>query len=163
MYTMKKKTIIIILSSLLLILFDIFTKYLVTKYLSVNEGIVLINDFLKFVYIRNTGAAFGIFSNNIIFLIIITVILLFYLIREILNSKSNLNICAYTLIISGAIGNLIDRVFRKYVVDFISFRLFNHEMAIFNIADIYITFGIILLIYCIFKEGRSERISSKRK
>ena len=159
---MKKKTIIIIISGILLILFDLFTKYLITKYFNVNEGIVLINNFLKFVYIRNTGAAFGMLSNNTILLILVTIVLLFYLVKEILNSKANINLFAYTLIISGAIGNLIDRVFRKYVVDFISFKLFGHEMAIFNIADIYITFGIIILIYCIIKEGRSERVNSKQ-
>jgi signal peptidase II len=159
---MKKKTIIIIISGILLILFDLFTKYLITKYFNVNEGIVLINNFLKFVYIRNTGAAFGMLSNNTILLILVTIVLLFYLVKEILNSKANINLFAYTLIISGAIGNLIDRVFRKYVVDFISFKLLGHEMAIFNIADIYITFGIIIIIYCIIKEGRSERVNSKQ-
>ncbi len=96
-------------------------------------------------------------------LILITVVLLFYLLKEFKNSKNKLNITAYTLIISGAIGNLIDRIFRKYVVDFISFTLFGHEMAVFNIADTYITFGIILLIYCIVKEERSERVNRRRE
>jgi signal peptidase II len=158
---MKKKTIIIIISGILLILFDLFTKYLITKYFNVNEGIVLINNFLKFVYIRNTGAAFGMLSNNTILLILVTIVLLFYLVKEILNSKANINLFAYTLIISGAIGNLIDRVFRGYVVDFISFTLFGREMAIFNVADIYITFGVILFIFSIFKEGKHERNNHK--
>ncbi len=162
MYIMKKKSIIIIFSGLLLVLFDIFTKFLVVKYLD-NNVIILIKNFLKFTYIKNTGAAFGIFSNNIIFLIIITIVLLFYLVKEIISSKSNTSLFAYLLIISGAIGNLIDRIFRKYVVDFISFTLFGHEMAVFNIADTYITFGIILLIYCIVKEERSERVNRRRE
>lgn len=65
------------------------------------------------------------------------------------------------LIVSGALGNLIDRIFRGYVIDFISFTLFNREMAIFNIADTLITFGIIMYIWILFMEGKNERNSSK--
>ena len=66
-----------------------------------------------------------------------------------------------SLIISGALGNLIDRVFRGYVVDFISFILFNKEMAIFNVADAFITIGVVILLIYIFKEGKYERSNNK--
>ena len=90
--------------------------------------------------------------------------LLYYLINEIRrNIDSKLSIVSLSLIISGAIGNLIDRIFRGYVIDYISFTLFNREMAVFNAADIFITFGVILLMYIIIRDGRSERISSRRK
>ena len=66
-----------------------------------------------------------------------------------------------SLIISGALGNLIDRIFRGYVVDFISFTIFDKEMAIFNVADTFITFGVVLLLIYLFKEGKHERSNNK--
>ncbi len=158
---MNKKLVKIIIGIVILILLDFLTKVLIIHSFNLNEGIIIINNFLKFIYIRNTGAAFGILGKSTILLVIITVALLTYLIFEIIKSKSNLNTFAYLLIISGAIGNLIDRIFRGYVIDFISFTLFGREMAIFNIADIYITFGIILFIYNVFKEDRNERNNRK--
>ncbi len=163
MIIMKKKKIIIFILIILLVFFDYLTKYIVLNRFSVNESIIIIKNFLKFTYIKNTGAAFGLLSGNIIVLILITVVLLFYLLKEFKNSKNKLNITAYTLIISGAIGNLIDRIFRKYVVDFISFTLFGHDMAIFNVADTYITIGVILLLYNILREDLHERSNSKRR
>ena len=160
---MKKKTINIIIISMLLILVDILSKELIIRSLSLNESIIIFRNFLKITYIKNTGAAFGILSNNIFILICVTILLVVYLIKELKNSKSNFNLSAYTLIISGAFGNLIDRVFRKYVIDFISFTLFGHEMAIFNIADTYITIGIILLIFNMIKEEIHERNKSRSK
>ena len=160
---MKKKTINIIIISILLILVDLLSKELIIRSLSLNESIIIFRNFLKITYIKNTGAAFGILSNNIFILICVTILLVVYLIKELKNSKSNFNLSAYTLIISGAFGNLIDRVFRKYVIDFISFTLFGHEMAIFNIADTYITIGIILLIFNMIKEEIHERNKSRSK
>lgn len=149
---MKKKYIIIILFCLLLISIDFISKYLVINLIS-NKTIIIIKNFLKFLYVKNTGAAFGIMSGNIIILVIVTLILLFYIIKEVKNNVDNKwTLLSYLLILSGAIGNLIDRVFRGYVVDFISFTLFNKEMAVFNIADSYITIGVFLLIILLFKK-----------
>ena len=160
---MKKKYIIISLLILLLILFDQGIKLLVLKNI-VNSPVIIIDNFLKFIYVKNTGAAFGFLGNSTNLLVILTVILLYYLINEIRrNIDSKLSIVSLSLIVSGAIGNLIDRVFRGYVIDYISFTIFNREMAVFNAADIFITFGVILLMYIILMDGRSERISSRRK
>ena len=149
---MKKKYIFIILFCLLLISIDFISKYLIINLIS-NKTIIIIKNFLKFLYVKNTGAAFGIMSGNIIILVIVTLILLFYIIKEVKNNVDNKwTLLSYLLILSGAIGNLIDRVFRGYVVDFISFTLFNKEMAVFNIADSYITIGVFLLIILLFKK-----------
>ena len=149
---MKKKYIFIILFCLLLILIDFISKYLVINLIS-NKTIIIIKNFLKFLYVKNTGAAFGIMSGNIIILVIVTLILLFYIIKEVKNNVDNKWILiSYLLILSGAIGNLIDRIFRGYVVDFISFTLFDKEMAVFNIADSYITIGVFLLIILLLKK-----------
>ena len=149
---MKKKYIFIILFCLLLILIDFISKYLVISLIS-NKTIIIIINFLKFLYVKNTGAAFGIMSGNIIILVIVTLILLFYIIKEVKNNVDNKWILiSYLLILSGALGNLIDRLFRGYVVDFISFTLFKKEMAVFNIADSYITIGVFLLIILLLKK-----------
>ncbi len=157
-----KKYFKIIILTILLIIFDQVSKLFITNYFEVGDSLTIINNFLKFLYIKNTGAAFGLFMNNIFILIIITNILLVYLIIEL---KKNINnkifVISLSLIISGALGNLIDRIFRGYVVDFISFTLFNKEMAIFNIADIFITIGVTILLVRIFKEGKYERIRNK--
>ena len=160
---MKKKYVIISLLILLLILFDQGIKLLVLKTI-VDKPVIIIDNFLKFIFVKNTGAAFGFLGNSTNILVILTVMLLYYLINEIRrNIDSKLPIVSLSLIISGAIGNLIDRLFRGYVIDYISFTLFKREMAVFNAADIFITFGVILLMYIIIRDGRSERISSRRK
>lgn len=161
---MKKKSLFILIVILALTIIDQIIKYLVVSNISIGSEKIIIDNFLKFIYIRNTGAAFGILSGNIIFLIFITVLLIFYIVNEMKkNINNNLSLLSFSLILSGALGNLIDRVVRGYVVDYISFTLFNREMSVFNLADTYITIGVILLIYIVIKEGKNERISSSKR
>ena len=161
---MKKKSLFILIVILILTIIDQIIKYLVVSNISIGSEKIIIDNFLKFIYIRNTGAAFGILSGNIIFLIFITVLLIFYIVNEMKkNINNNLSLLSFSLILSGALGNLIDRVVRGYVVDYISFTLFNREMSVFNLADTYITIGVILLIYIVIKEGKNERISSRKR
>ncbi len=150
---MKKGNIKFILLIILFVLIDFISKLLVTCFLKTNS-LVLINNFLKLELLKNYGAAFGILNGELALLIIITIIFIYYIIKELKNNKNNkLTLFSYGLILSGAIGNLIDRVFRKYVVDFISFTLFGRQMAVFNIADSYITIGVILLFISMIKEN----------
>lgn len=150
---MKKKYLYIILFVIGLVFIDQISKLLVVNYL--NNEIVLINNFFSLEYVKNTGAAFGYFSGNIFLLIIVTIGLIIYLISELKNNiDKKLNVIFTLLIIAGAIGNLIDRVFRGFVVDFISFILFNNQMPVFNIADIFVTCGVLGLIFVMFKEER---------
>lgn len=150
---MKKKYLYIVLFIVGLVLIDQVSKLLVVNYLS--DKIVLINNFFSLDYVKNTGAAFGFFSGNIFFLVLITLALVIYLIYELKqNIEKKFNLLFIILIISGAIGNLIDRVFRGFVVDFISFILFNSQMPVFNIADIFVTCGVAGLIFVIFKEEK---------
>lgn len=153
---MKKKNITIIGLIFIMILIDQISKILVLNYLT--DEIIIIKNFFSFLFVKNYGAAFGLFGGNVLLLIAITCGLIIYLTYDIkthLNDK--LNIFCSSLILSGAIGNLIDRIVHGYVVDFISFTLFNKQMPVFNIADICITFGVIGLIYIMFKEEKNER------
>ncbi len=157
---MKKETRNLIIIMIILIVIDQISKILITNLLNDNV-LVIIPKFLKFIYVENTGAAFGILSGNIFILILISLGLIYYIYEEIKRNKSSKVVFSYTLVLSGALGNLIDRIFRGYVVDFVSFTLFNKEMAVFNIADSYITVGVILLLYFLIKEFYNERVSSK--
>ena len=161
---MKKKYIIVSLIIIGLVLLDQISKFIVVNNFSLGESLILIKNFLKFTYIRNTGISFGILSNQVFLIVVFTLMIIVFVIKELINNRNQkLIVVSSILILSGAFGNLIDRVFRGYVVDFISFTLFKREMAIFNIADIFITFGVLLYIYIIVMEGKNERISSRRK
>ena len=138
---MKKKSLIVLISLLMLIVFDQIIKYLIVKNFSIGEEKILIDNFLKFIYIRNTGAAFGILSGNIVFLIGISLLLIFYIVKEMKkNIDNNLSLLSFSLILGGAVGNLIDRIFRGRVIDFIDISpVFNFPT--FNIADILVVIG----------------------
>ena len=159
---MKKKYIIFSIAIILLTLFDQISKIIVINNFELYESVILINNFLKFYYLNNTGASFGILSGKTLLIILISILMIVYLIKEIKNHKeSNLLLISSSLIISGAFGNLIDRVFRGYVIDFISFTLFNREMPVFNLADTFITIGVILYIIMIIMESSNVRNNSK--
>ncbi len=145
---MKKRNIIIF--SIILIFIDQIIKYLVHNYI-IND-IVIINNFFNITNLSNYGAAFGILSNNIYFLIFISLILIYFIISEIKKNNNKGYIISLLMILSGALGNLIDRIFRGYVVDYLSFELFSISFPVFNFADMLITFGTIYLIYMIIKE-----------
>lgn len=113
----------------------------------------------NFTYLENRGAAFGILQDRRIFFIILTLAivcaLVYYFLKNYRNNHKILNI-ALSMIISGAIGNFYDRLFHGYVVDFIEFAFVN--FPVFNIADIFVTVGsILLIIYMIFFE-ESEKV-----
>lgn len=140
-----------IIISLILAL-DIFTKYLSTFYFKVSE-IEVIKNILYFTYVENRGAAFGIMQNNRWFFITVTLILIFIMVLYILKSKPKNIILKLSLsfVIGGGIGNLIDRIAKGYVVDFIDVRIINYP--VFNIADCFIVIGALLLcIYILFSK-----------
>ena len=149
---MKKRYYILLIIGLCLI--DQISKLLVIKYLSNNDSFIIINNLLKFLYIKNTGISFGILGGRVYVIIALSILIISYMISEFIKSKNKLHLISSVLIISGAFGNLIDRIFRGYVVDFISFSFFGYEMAIFNIADSFITIGVILYIISILLEKK---------
>jgi len=148
---MLKKNIFIFFLVFFIFLLDRVTKILVIfKAEELNESQIFSSNFLNFHLIWNEGIAFGLFSFNdsviyqIITLIIILVIsvLIFFMVRT-----NNLNEkFAFIFIIGGAIGNLFDRVYFNAVPDFIDLHWNNFHWFIFNIADIFITIGVIWLI-----------------
>ena len=138
--------------SFFIVLIDQFTKYLMFH----NNKLFINKDFLLFKldFVKNYGAAFNIFSGSRIFLSLISIffsIILIYLIFW-KNNLKTLDLYTYSFILGGTIGNGIDRIYKGFVVDFINLNIIN--FPVFNIADISINIGFILLVYNIFKNNR---------
>ena len=138
--------------SIFIVLIDQFTKYLMfyNKILFINKDFLL----FKLDFVKNYGAAFNIFSGSRVFLSLISIIfsiLLIYLIFR-KNTLNSFDLYSYSFILGGTIGNGIDRLYKGFVVDFINLNIIN--FPVFNIADISINIGFIILLYNIFKNNR---------
>ncbi len=124
------------------------------------DTIPIIKDIFHLTYTQNRGAAFSILDGNTRFLAIFTafilICLIFLLIKSIKDNESKILTISLSFIIGGAIGNIYDRIFAGYVVDFFDARLIN--FAIFNVADIFIVIGTMLLgVYLIFIESKKNK------
>jgi len=146
-----KKIIIHILIILIIFLLDRFSKiYILNIAETVGKVDIYINSILNFILIWNSGIGFGLFSseqsyayNFITILILLINIVIFYLIFK---SKKIISYF-YTLIFGGSLGNLFDRIYYSAVPDFIDLNYKGYHWFVFNIADIFITLGIICLIF----------------
>mgnify|MGYP004516561257 FL=1 len=135
------------------------SKYLVLTRLKNSPDIILIPGVLQMHYLENRGMAFGLFEGKIPVFVILCVLffcVFFYVYARIPRTGYYLPLTITSLImVSGALGNFIDRVFRKYVVDFIYFSLI--DFPVFNMADIYVVCsGILLVILVCFKYKNDE-------
>ena len=158
---MKKIGII----SLIVIIIDRILKVLVTNNFALNVRNKIIDGFFYITNCHNEGAAFSLFSGNVLFLIFITLIVLFLIYRTI--NKENVNkigVLAYGLLLGGILGNLYDRIFYGYVIDYLDFVIFKFNFAIFNLADAAIVIGAIFLI--VFEgsdnDGRKNKDRSRK-
>jgi signal peptidase II len=139
--------------SILAALADQASKYLIVRYCRMNESVPLIRDYLYLTYIQNPGAAFGFMANTqavfrIPFFILITfgAGLIVYSYQRFIPAEKIWTRFALGLIWGGAMGNFIDRVFYRKVVDFIDVRYHQYQWYVFNVADSCITVGLILLV-----------------
>ena len=132
----------IIVASILFL--DQLTKFLVVNNLALHKPVILIKGVFYLTLVYNRGAAFGLLKNQIPVFIVASIFAIALIFLNLKNSKSRqlslYNVSLY-LILSGALGNLIDRVFFGYVIDFLDFRVW----PVFNIADSAITVGAVLL------------------
>ena len=152
MLNIKKNRFYYILLSILIILSDQFTKYII----DINHTTFINKDLLLFSidYVKNYGAAFNILNGSRIFLSTISTIITLFLIYFILYKKnlSNLDLLSYSFILAGTIGNGIDRITNGYVIDFINLNFI--DFPVFNIADISINIGLIFILYGLIKNKR---------
>ena len=144
----SKETIISILVIFFTFIFDRLTKTAIINH-QLNNQSIFVNDYLNFILVWNTGIGFGFFSQNanlyyhLISLVIFTVIIfLIYLVTK----ASFLEKIFFSLILGGAIGNFYDRIIYFAVPDFVDFHINNFHWFTFNIADIFITLGVIAIL-----------------
>ena len=146
---MQKK---IIIYSIIFFILDLISKVIVNAFLGLTESITVINNFFYLTNVHNLGAAWSLFSGQRILLIVISMAALFFIFRWINDFKNNnRNIWAFSLLISGLLGNLFDRIIYGYVRDFLDFRFGSYNYPVFNLADTFIFCGVILLILAIIK------------
>ncbi|MFD1018101.1 signal peptidase II [Thalassobacillus hwangdonensis] len=148
--------------SVLVIILDQWTKWLVVKNMTYGESITIIEGFFSLTSHRNPGAAWGILQGQMTFFYLITVIVIGVLIyyMQTYGKQSRYTATALALLLAGAIGNFIDRLFRKEVVDFFDFIIFNYDYPIFNIADSSLFIGVILVLIASFIDERKKKGSS---
>ncbi|KXA16687.1 signal peptidase II [Fusobacterium equinum] len=142
----------------MLLVLDQFTKYIVEQSFYLSESIPIIDEVFNFTYVENRGIAFGLFQGRLSIISILTVVAIVAIFIYVLRNKKTLSILehfGYTLILSGAVGNMIDRLFRGFVVDMLDFR--GIWSFVFNLADVWINVGVFLLIVDYLILRRNEK------
>ncbi len=141
---------------ILFVLSDRFTKYLAVKYLMPISSVKVLDGIFNLTYVENTGIAFGMLKgmNYIVVPVsaIIVAVCIYYLVKAIKFNKKLLTF-SLNLIISGAVGNIIDKLYYGFVVDFLEFGFF--DFPVFNLADVFVCVGAVLLVIVILfsKDG----------
>ena len=142
----NKKFLIISSTAFLIVFFDQLTKFFIVKNFKISQSFPIFNNIFHLTFVKNTGAGFGILKGFNPFLILISLVvigIIFYYYKQIKENQILLQIIA-AFVLGGTIGNLIDRIRLGYVIDFLDFRIW----PVFNIADSFVTIGIIgLVIY----------------
>ena len=141
-----------ILLSIVITFIDQYSKHIISENNKslINKNLIL----FSLDYVKNFGAAFNLFSGSRVFLSLVSIIITLLFIYLILNQKiiSKLDLLSYSFILGGTVGNGFDRVARGYVIDYINLNFIN--FPVFNIADLSINIGLILLIYDYIKFKR---------
>ena len=147
-----------ILLTLLFLLVDLVSKIIINRYMMLDGSIKLVNNFIYITYVRNTGAAWSVFSSNTVFVIIVSFLIILGIIYYIYKNKLDNRIekIAYSMILGGALGNFFNRLICGYVIDFIDVKIFKYDYPIFNFADVFIVIGVILLIIYTWRYGNGD-------
>ncbi|QTJ56285.1 signal peptidase II [Dolosigranulum pigrum] len=151
--------IIYYIIAMILIGLDQLSKYLTVQEIALGEVVHVIPNVLSLTYIRNSGAAWSILEDQMIFFYVITVVvvgaLIYFLHTE--GKRSPIASTGIAFIMGGAIGNFIDRLHLKYVIDMIRLEFIN--FPIFNVADMALTIGVIILIgYIVYDELVKKKV-----
>lgn len=166
---MKQKYWVLLVVSGWILFVDQWTKYVVQQKLALHQTVEVIQRFFNLVHVRNTGGAFGIFAGerggigSILFVVVSliaigTILFLFVKVRE---DEKTLSL-SFSLVLAGAIGNLIDRLRYGEVVDFLDFYLFSYHWPAFNIADSAICIGIGLIALDLLIRDRKKKVADSR-
>lgn len=170
---MKSKLKFMVIVAVVVVALDVLTKWLIVQYVPLGSEIPVITHFFDIVHGRNTGAAFGLLSgwdsplkNWFFYLIGIAAVVFLYYYTKSVTENDKISLLALGFILGGALGNVIDRLARSSVVDFLSFHiydriwkftLFGYRIEIpltwpaFNVADSAITVAVVLLVIQAFR------------
>ena len=135
---------------IIIVLFDQWFKILIERGFNPGQSIPVIEDYFHLTYVRNTGAAFGLFQDNNFILIVFSMLVIVFFIFFIKYQAPD-SIAAKIstgLIIGGALGNIIDRIRLGFVIDYLDFQVW----PVFNLADTAIVIGAIMLIIVFLRE-----------
>jgi len=165
---LSRKTTIILGCVGFIVLADQLTKYIVDRTMPLHYSIPIIDNFFNLTYIRNTGAAFGIFSGSheafrLPFLIIVSLIaigFIFMMLKRLRESETGLTI-ALAFILGGAIGNLVDRMIYGEVIDFLDVYWSDYHWPAFNLADSFITIGVGITLYYLATSRGEDPFAAK--
>lgn len=145
------------LIALAVVVIDQLTKWLVVNNMYLGEQIPILENLLYITSHRNRGAAFGILQDQMWLFFIITVVvvigIVYYLQTQVKYIGTGI---AFGLVLGGAIGNFIDRLFRGEVVDFIDVKIVGYDFPIFNVADSCLVIGVVLLMLFTLKEEKAK-------
>lgn len=150
----NKKNKFLIIIAIMLVLMDQIVKVVVSTQLY-NSTILLIPHILNLTYVQNTGAAFGIGSNSTSMFIAVNIVIIGLIAYFIYSKKEEINnpiLIALYLIIAGGISNLIDRIIRGFVIDYIDISPLI-KCLVFNLADVFIVMGCIVIAIYIIKDN----------
>ena len=146
----NRKDSIYFIITLLIITFDYIMKLKVKSNMNVGESIKVIGDFFKITYIQNKGAAFGMLQDKQIVFLVVGFITIAFLINLFLKTNDNITKTSISMVIGGAIGNIIDRLLYGYVVDMFDFS--GVWSYIFNFADVCVVLGVGILALAIIRQ-----------
>jgi signal peptidase II len=150
------------LIAILIILLDQISKWLIVSRMDFGDSITIINNFLYITSHRNRGAAWGILQGQMWLFYVITLIVIFAIIFYMQKAAKGKWLLGVSLafMLGGAIGNFIDRVIRKEVVDFIHTYIFGYNFPVFNIADSALCIGVVLLMIVMLRDERETKEKS---
>ncbi len=165
---MKRKYWVLLVSLLVILGVDQYTKYIIEKDMPLYYRVEVISGFFNLTHVRNTGGAFGVFGGQrgglgTLFFVTISVVAvgaILYFIRRINDEDKNLAL-SFSLVLAGAIGNLIDRLRYGEVIDFLEFHVSSYYWPAFNIADTAICIGIGLMAFELLIWDRKKSTKSQ--
>ena len=145
--------------AIVVVIIDQWSKWLIVKYMQVGQSIEIYPNLFYLTSHRNKGAAWGMLQGQMWLFFLLTIIvvigIIYYLMKN--AKEKTVQSIGLSFILGGAIGNFLDRIFRKEVVDFLHIYIFHYDFPIFNFADSSLTIGVVFLIIAMLLEDRRER------
>jgi signal peptidase II len=151
-----------------IVVFDQLTKIIVDRSMPLHQSIAIIDGLFNLTYVRNAGAAFGLFAGSaeifrrpfLILVSILASVFIIVMMKRLAQKETGL-VIGLSFILGGAIGNLIDRVIYGDVIDFLDVYWRNYHWPAFNIADSFITIGVGIMLYRLYKHEGEDPFARK--